>query len=98
MAQCYTCKHWFAWKVMNAGHFIHNKLDFDERNVHPQCVQCNLWKHGNLGRYAYYLIKEYGVKWVERLEYDASCKGNDYTRQELIELDLYYKQKLNELS
>lgn len=86
MQQCYTCTKWFEPKDMDCGHYIHNKLDFDERNLKPQCVRCNKWLHGNLNNYAKRLILENGAEWLEQLERDAIAKGNKYTRIELNEL------------
>ena len=68
---------------MQAGHFIHNKLDYDERNIHAQCVHCNKYLSGNLGRYANHLIKDYGVDILDALEVEAARRGNDYSIEEL---------------
>lgn len=82
--KCYTCGKLILAKEANASHFIHNKLDFDLRNLKPCCTGCNLFKHGNLGIYARKLIEENGIDWVKQLEHDAILKGNDYSREELL--------------
>ena len=82
--QCYTCLKWFDWKYdMNAGHYIHNKLDFDLNNLKPQCIQCNHYKSGNLGVYGERLIRENSPIWLEQLRAKAQIKGNNYSREEV---------------
>lgn len=83
---CYTCNRLTPWKQLQAGHFIHNKLDFDERNLRPQCIRCNHFLRGNLGIYAENLIATHGLDWVKKLRKDAQTKGNNYSRQELEEV------------
>jgi hypothetical protein len=82
---CYTCNKVRQWKQMDCGHFIHNKLDFDERNLKVQCKQCNKYKRGNLQIYLQNLIETYGLEWVKQLREDAK-KGNNYSRLEIMEL------------
>lgn len=57
---CFTCGIRKHYKEMQAGHFIHNVLDFDEMNVNAQCVQCNKFKHGMGQEYAIRLLNKYG--------------------------------------
>lgn len=83
---CFTCGIGGHWKTMDAGHYIHGKLDFDERNIKIQCSRCNRWLHGNLGIYGEILMINYGDAWVEKLRQDARTKGNSYSRQELNDL------------
>lgn len=68
---------------MDAGHFIHGRLDFDPRNIHVQCSYCNRYLHGNLGEYAIRLIGELGQAGVKKLKADSIKKGNDYSVLEL---------------
>jgi hypothetical protein len=81
---CYTCGKMLEPKETHAGHFIHNKLDFDERNIHPQCPKCNTFLHGNLGAYAEHLIED-GIN-LKVLRRDAEIKGNGYSIAELHEI------------
>lgn len=69
--ECYTCLIKLPWKELNAGHYRHNKLDYDERNLKPQCVRCNKYYSGQLNKYALRLVKENGIDWLEQLEKDA---------------------------
>ena len=73
---CYTCGLLFNWKDMNAGHFRHDTHDFEEMNIHPQCVRCNKYLSGNLAQYTLHLIKDYGHERVEK--FMKLKKWNDY--------------------
>lgn len=84
-AACYTCLESHPWQELQAGHFIHGKLDFDEMNIHPQCVRCNNYLSGNLGAYALRLVDEYGREAVEALRARASQHGG-YSIAELEEV------------
>ena len=91
---CYTCGK--VEKPGQAGHYIHNKLDFDPINVHCQCVACNKWKSGNLGVYAERLIFEYGADVVQ----DLRTRSNEIwkpSRTELAKLLEQWKQELGKL-
>lgn len=65
---CVTCGYAFwdeqlgEWSVkgLQAGHFHHTVLDFDEMNINAQCNQCNHYKSGNLSKYSVYLIQKHG--------------------------------------
>lgn len=93
LQQCYTCPAWHDPREMDCGHYIHGKLDYDLRNLKPQCKKCNnkAWGGGKLDVYAERLIREYGLEWVEKLRKDAQEKGNYYTRLELNEIIEKYK-------
>ena len=63
LVTCVTCGRLDLWRNMDAGHFVSrrfNGLRFDEKNVHPQCHECNRFKHGNLKEYRKYLENRYG--------------------------------------
>ena len=68
---CYTCGATKDWKEMHASHFIHDRLDFDERNIHACCVKCNTYLSGNLGNYALHLIEDIGLEGINKLKQDA---------------------------
>src|SRR6185312_4456734 len=93
--ECYTCLQTFPIKELQAGHYFHNKLDFDPRNLKPQCVRCNHFLRGNLGLYTRRLLKEHGEEWLEQLEKDAREKGNSYSREEILKLTEYFKQNVS---
>ena len=68
---CYTCRTGGDWRTRQTGHFIHDKLDFDRRNLHCQCIACNHYKSGNLGEYALHLMEDIGIDGVNQLKNDA---------------------------
>ena len=81
MVECYTCGVKKHWSKMHAGHFHHDRLDFDERNIRPQCPQCNTFKHGNLSIYGTKLVEELGKEGMAKLLIDANTtiyKEKDY--------------------
>lgn len=63
--RCVTCG---KTEGLQAGHFWHNCLDFDEMNINAQCERCNHYLSGNLAVYASYLIAKYGQKKFQDLE------------------------------
>jgi hypothetical protein len=71
---CYTCGVRKHYKELNAGHFHHNKLDFDTRNLKPQCVHCNKFLRGNLAVYATHLMEELGEEGMKQLLKDSNTK------------------------
>lgn len=85
MVKCYTCPKVLHWKEMHAGHFKHGTLDFDSRNLRPQCAECNTYKGGRLDVYAINLVRENGIEWVEQLEKDAA-QHQGYKVEELKEI------------
>lgn len=96
MNECYTCNHWKHWKELQAGHFKHDKLDFDERNLKPQCPQCNSYKSGCLDVYAERLLKEYGLEWFNKLVRDAwAHQGYSIEEMKVIQEEL--KEKISNL-
>lgn len=95
--QCYTCTLIAQWKNLHAGHYFHGRLDFDERNVNPQCERCNYYRSGMGAVYGVRLAGKLGVEGIQQLELDANTKGNDYTISELETLIEVYKKKLEEL-
>ena len=76
--ECYTCRAVKPWKELQAGHRWHRRLDFDFRNIKPQCQRCNGQQSrgglsGNLGMYERRLIEEHGLEWSRQLERDANA-------------------------
>lgn len=84
-------------KKVNAGHYYssggHKKLTYNENNIHLQCEYCNTFLHGNLIEYRKNLIERIGIERVERLD-ELAHETKKYTREELRELNEYYKQKI----
>jgi hypothetical protein len=101
MVSCISCGTVKHWKEIDAGHYIAKSLSlalrFDERNVHPQCVACNKWRHGNPSQYALALIRRYGENILEELDRDRrSGEGFKIYESGYRELFEKYKAKINE--
>lgn len=69
---CFTCHKQDDHRLMDAGHYIPKAtsgsyLKFYEKNVHPQCQDCNRLKHGNYAVYKGQLILKYGAGIIEEL-------------------------------
>lgn len=95
---CVTCGTKYIWNSgeIHAGHWIHDKLDFDERNVHPQCYKCNYkfnWKKVTAA-YGLYMAERYGAKEMKKIIRLANTKGNSYTKDELEKLLVQLNKKI----
>lgn len=86
LVQCYTCSAWIHWKEAQVGHYWHNKLDFDKRNLKIQCVHCNHYLRGNLGVYGVRLVRDFGQEWYDELEKDKN-RFKGYTFSDLKQLE-----------
>lgn len=82
--KCYTCGVVREIKDIDCGHYFHNKLDFDERNLRPQCTRCNRYLHGNLAIYGAKLSQELGKAGMKKLLLDANTKIYKYEDLEKI--------------
>lgn len=93
--RCYTCDVIKPWQELQAGHFKHDRLDFDFRNLKGQCSRCNKWLSGRLDVYAERLIRDYGLKWFNKLVKDAwSHKG--YSIEEMLKIEEDLKKQIQE--
>ena len=84
----------------HAGHWkptsTSPELRFSESNIHLQCVQCNLYLHGNVAQYRLGLMGRIGIELVEWLE--SKHPPAKWTIDELKELKKVYKNKLKEIT
>lgn len=69
---CFTCPTTDDWRTFDAGHYIPQAtgisvLKFYEKNVHPQCINCNRLKGGNYTEYKNRLILKYGLGIIQEL-------------------------------
>ena len=94
MVHCYTCGERKHFKELHCGHFHHNKLDFDLRNLRPQCAHCNTYNHGNLSVYGTKLAQEYGAEGMDKLLLDSNTVI--YTNEDLENIIEEYKLKLKQ--
>ena len=86
-------------KGFHAGHLrptTHAPTRFDTDNIHGQCIQCNLYFHGNTERYKENLILLIGLERVNKLfEPHPPAK---WTIDELKALKTEFKLKLKALN
>lgn len=67
---CVTCGKRDEWKNLQNGHYYSRArlpTRWHEDNCHVQCAACNVFKSGNYTEYALYMIRRYGVDYVEKL-------------------------------
>jgi Bacteriophage Lambda NinG protein len=72
--RCCTCGKPLKWNdpAANAGHYVSvgtatQGTEYDERNIHLQCVYCNNWGEGKKPEYTLFLIEKYGDGIIEEL-------------------------------
>jgi len=99
VVRCVTCGNYHHWKEVHCGHFIpraRKATRFDEMNCHPQCVRCNVYRHGEPDIYRQKLIQMYGTLGVEGLE-NLARMGGSYDAYSLQILLDSYKEKVKQL-
>ena len=93
---CVTCNKTFHWKQIQAGHFMsrkHYSIRWDERNVKPQCVACNVYRAGEQYKYSLFLGKE-----LANVLYLQSKEIVKFTNYELEDMINDYSEKLKKLT
>jgi len=93
---CVTCNKTFHWKEIQAGHFMsrkHYSIRWDERNVKPQCVACNVYRAGEQYKYSIFLGSE-----VANVLYLQSKEIVKFTNYELEDMINDYSDKLKKLT
>lgn len=93
--ECVTCGKSMPWEDSQAGHFVkrgHHAVRWDERNVHPQCPQCNLYKNGAQDDYTVYIVREYGEATLREL-LELKYVEKRYTMAELRDLVEQYREQ-----
>jgi len=93
---CISCRQWKEYEELDGGHFIpttSQAIRFDERNINAQCIKCNRFLHGNPRHYAKGMVAKYGQAVVEELEAQEH-RSKKWTLAELLELEIYYKEKI----
>ncbi len=97
---CYTCGKHVHYKEAHCGHFISRNIlitRWAENNCRLQCVGCNIFGNGKVLDFQDNLVKEIGVKAVEKMKASRHqvCK---MSTADYLEKVSYYKQKVGELS
>jgi len=93
---CVTCNKTFHWKAIQAGHFMsrkHYSIRWDERNVKPQCVACNVYRAGEQYKYSIFLGKE-----LSNVLYLQSKELVKFTNYELEDMINDYSEKLKKIT
>lgn len=93
---CVTCNKKFHWKEIQAGHFMsrkHYSIRWDERNVKPQCVACNVYRAGEQYKYSLYLGNNLSQKLLEE-----SRELRKFTNIELEEMISDYSDRLKKIT
>ena len=96
--ECITCGDIYQWDsgMIHAGHWIHDMGDFNEKNIHPQCRNCNFKYNKNANTaYAVFMAQTYGVKGMKKIRKEVYAKGNAYTVKELEGIIRYETQNSN---
>jgi hypothetical protein len=97
-ATCVTCGAVNHWKELQAGHFTDGRRNatlFDERNVHCQCVKCNMYMSGNKIKYYGYMLKHYGQDVIDELQMLDKQEVKFYA-EVLLDMKEKYKMRQNE--
>ena len=95
---CITCGKKGHWKNggIQAGHFMsrkHYSTRFNEDNVHPQCVACNMFRAGEQYKYSIFL----GMDKANDL-FLQSQKIVKFTNNEIEQMITEYSEKLKKLT
>ena len=93
MVVCVTCGAVKHYRDQQAGHFLdgrRNSVLFDERNVHPQCVKCNMFNGGAKVAYYDYMRGRYGQEVIDELKL-LDKQERKFTVIELQEMAKRYK-------
>ena len=98
---CVTCGTTRLWNDgIQAGHFIPKvqglSVYFEEENIHPQCMPCNVFKDGNYRAYTLFMIDTYGREKIDELE-DLAKTELKISVVEYQEMIIEMKEKLSEL-
>ena len=85
---------------MQAGHFVSRSYlatRWHPENVAPQCMQCNVFKSGNLTAYAAWGVNRYGMDWPARMV-ELSKQTVKYSRSDLQDMITDYEQRIARLT
>ncbi|AMM23182.1 recombination protein NinG [Variovorax sp. PAMC 28711] len=93
---CVSCPAPWA-PDFQAGHYrsrgAAKHLALDPRNIHGQCIQCNLHKHSNAVEYRIRLVERYGLAFVEAIEADNAPRHYSVDDLKAIRADFIQRTK-----
>lgn len=100
---CCTCgkKLELGSADLQAGHFIKRgiwSLRWNELNVHPQCVRCNMYLSGNEIEYSKFIIDTYGIDTFNKLLFQKKVLSKKPKIEEVEKLILYYEAEHERIS
>lgn len=100
MIECYTCKVMKPFNQIQAGHFMSRKAystRWNEKNVMPQCIGCNMFKQGMQYEFGKRLDADYGEGTADEMVIlsKQTMKFTTYELEEMIEL---YQENLKNIS
>jgi hypothetical protein len=96
--ECYTCRANKKFTEIQAGHFMSRKsysTRWDEYNVFPQCVGCNIFKSGMQFEFGRRLDEDFGKGFAEEMQ-RKSRKIVKISTAELRDMIELYQKKLQE--
>lgn len=99
IATCVTCGAKANYKLLQNGHRItrgNYKYRRSDDNCHVQCMRCNIFLSGNYKAYTLFMIKKYGLEFVEERNNEINWI-TDIKNYELEEKIEFYKEKVKEL-
>lgn len=99
LIECYTCKVKKNFNEIQAGHFMSRKsysTRWNEKNVFPQCIGCNMFKCGMQYEFGKRLDKDFGKGTAEKLS-KLSKQTIKITTPELLEMIKEYEERLTNL-
>jgi len=102
--KCTTCP---TGQAEHCGHYQRNSernqlfggnaLWWDERNFGGQCVACNNYRGGEQQKFAIVLENKFGHGILQELN-DLYHTPKKWTREEILKVESYYKEKLKQLN
>jgi hypothetical protein len=95
---CVSCnKHLKDIRMYHAGHFYsaghHSSIRFNELNVHGQCVECNVHKHGNGNSYRKLITKRINQDQLKNLD-EIANQEHKWVKENLNKLLIIYSLKV----
>lgn len=97
--RCVTCYKVLPWQESQAGHFLSGRSGenlWDLRGIHPQCVRCNVFFHGNQAEYFRFMFDKYGLEVIDELRAQKK-KIKKYTEMDYEVMIWNYQKLLSEL-
>jgi 5-methylcytosine-specific restriction endonuclease McrA len=95
--RCCTCG---SVGKMDGGHFLptsgYGAIRYNTNQIHQQCVNCNQYNGGRPIEYEQFMIKKYGMKYVENLKATKNIRRK-YTVEYYQKLIRIIKKKLKQI-